>query len=745
MPTLDRRTLIFALLTVLGMLSVYGVGFHARTVTFERMGLFLTQNFWMESAQRFRYVERVASGEGIPEWDDRMWAPDGYDPRTDTILQEQFYGRVYRALGLGPDMPVEAFVRVFTRVLYCFGIFALVALSGVLHHSRWAALLACLAYAAILPAVERSSGQVLYREHLAIPLFVFHLYFLAASLQRDAWRNPAGAGAFLLAAMLAWKVMTFYYLILAVFLAAAVVLDDRPRRAVRTLACCALPVVAVAVALPVHLNFDRFYLNPGAILSVMALVVGLIQLWRPLGRGARAMAVGFGSGLLVLALPSAPSYDHAWQTILARITHLGQKPADPAELTFHARHFWSGNYRSPSLARLVRDFGIPLLAALPGLVFESVRVIRRRQADAHALVLYLTLALGGCYLVFRKLQAFPAMLLAIFVGAGWVGLSGWKRHLLRAAVVACAAGMVLQTYGVLPSPHRLFAPRPVVDRGSESRVYTGADLASLSGWLREHTGPDDVVLAEFALSPFLLNAADRPIALNCFFESPMVERYREYSEALFADPRTFHRFCARHRVTWVVHAAHQVLRTDDEMSYRYVADAIDWDPNSAAARMQFAPEGLDDFEIAWESPFFRIFRVLGEGEHPASPAASSQVLFSAALAAELFGDPATSPWPTQGDPAELLEAQVGCLGDVALAEALLDGEPDDDAAQLAAEILTAAVERSPYEPRAYRRLSALYRERDPDNQPWSVLSDQAAVLEAGLGGAGPLPRLRMPR
>ncbi len=745
MPPLDRRTLIFALLTVLGMMTIYGVGFHARTVTFDRMGLFLTQNFWMESAQRFRYVEKVAAGEGIPEWDDRMWAPEGYDPRTDTILQERFYGSVYRALDLGPDMPVEAFVRVFTRVLYCFGIFALVALSGVLHRSRLAALLACLAYAAILPAVERSSGQVLYREHLAIPLFVFHLYFLAAALQRDSWRNPVGAGGFLLAALLAWKVMTFYTLILVVFLAAAVVAEARPRRAVRALACCLLPAIGVSLALPVHLNFDRYYLNPGALLAVVALVVGLIHLRHPLGRGTRGVAVLAGTGLLVLALPAPPSYDHAWQTILARITHLGNKPADPSELTFHARHFWSGNYRSPTLARLVRDFGLPLLAAAPGLALECRRVIRERRADAHALMLYLTLALGAGYLVFRKLQAFPAMLLAIFVGAGWVGLSGWKRHALRAAVVVCAAGMVLQTYGVLPSPHRLFASEPVGDRGSVSRVYTGADLAALSEWLRTRTGEDDVVLAEFALSPFLLNAADRPIALNCFFESPMVERYREYSEALFADPATFHRFCARHRVSWVVHAAHQALRTDDEMSYRYVADALDWDPGSAAARMQYAPGELEGFELAWESPFFRVFRVLEAGERPRPPAADRQLLFSPALATALLGDPSVSPWPVEGDPVELLEAQVACLGDVALADALLGHDPDDDAAQRAAEILTAAVERSPYEPRAYRRLSTLYEERDPDHQPWQVLADQAAVLEAGLAGTGELPALQMPR
>lgn len=743
-PRPDRRTLIFALLTVLGMMAIYGVGFHARSKTFGEMGLVLTQTFWMESAQRFRYVEMVAAGEGIPERDNRMWAPDGYDPRTDTIVQERLYGTVYRALGLGPDMPVEAFVRVFTRVLYCFGIFALVALSGVLHNSRPAALLACLAYAIVLPAVERSSGQVLYREHLAIPLFVFHLYFLAAALQRDAWRNPILAGLFLLAALLSWKVMTFYYLIVTAFFAVVITLENQPRRAVRALACYALPVVAASAVLPCHLHFDRFYLSAGAVLSLVTAAVGAVHLRRPLPRPLRAACVGLGAGGLLALLPQPPSYDHAWQTIVARVTHLGRKPADPSELTFHARHFWSGNYRSPTVARLLRDFGIPLLVAAPALVLDGIRVARARRADAHALLLYLTLAMGGCYLVFRKLQAFPAMLLAVFVGAGWIGLSGGPRWALRGWVIAGATAMVLQTYGVIPGPHRLLAEGPVGDGASVSRVYRGADLADLAGWLDQNAGADDVVLADFALSPYLLNATDRPIALNCFFESAMVERYREYAEALVEDEEAFVEFCRRYQVTWVVHAAHQALRIDGEMSYRYVADALDWEPASALARMHYFPGELEQLELSYEGPFFRVFRVLEPGRTPTPPPARREVLFSPALATALYGDPARSGWPERGDPAELMPAQVEGLGAVSMAASLLAGDDSAETVDLAIWVLTAAVEASPYEPRGYRDLAEIYRQHLGDQQSWGMLAIQAQILEAGLAGQEGLPDLEMP-
>lgn len=730
---IDRRKLLAAVLTVLGMLSIYALGFHARTTVFSATWMDLSQPFWMESAQRFRYVEMVARGQEIPNPDTRMWAPDGYDPRSDTILQELLYGGVYHLLPMG-DQSVEGFVRVFTRVVYCMGIFALVALSGVLTRNRSAALLACLAYAVILPAVERSTGQVLYREHLAIPILVFHLYFLAAALERKGWHNPLLAGLFLLLAMLAWKVMTFYLLFLVGFFAIGLLVQRRGT-GLAALAACIVPVWLVSVCFPVHLHFDRFHFGTAGVAGMALVVVAVADRRWPMPVWGRAAAWLALTGVAVAVLPEARSYDHAWETILARLAHLGQKPADPEELTFHARHFWSGNYRSPTLHRLVRDFGIPVLAALPGVLGSAARLWRTRRWDAHALLLFLTVALGGSYLVFRKLQAFPALLLAVEIGVGWTLLAGRRQLALRVGLVSLAGLMVLQTYGVIPSPHRLLPARH--EESSVSIVHTGGDLAALSSWISEETGRDDVILADFALSPYLLTQCDRPVALNCFFESAMVERYREYSEALFGDEATFVEFCRRLEVRYVVHTAHQALRVDDEMSYRYTAAAMEWEPAWVLAAMQYDPASLQDLQLVWESPFFRVFRVDDPGvAHPAPPA-GRELLFSRSLATQLFGDPGRPGWPERGQPVEVMTNQVSALTDLALARtALANGD-----VATADKLLERAVTKSPYEPRCYEAKAHVLREQGEHPEFAQEMTRTAEGLRRALAGEGPLPVL----
>ena len=738
--TVQPRKILIALATVLGMLTIYTVGMHARHARFQAAGVELEQPFWMESAQRYRYVEMVATGEGIPELDTRMWAPEGYDPRTDTILQERFYGTAYRVLGMGGELPLRGFVRIFTRYVYCAGIFALVALSGVLRNNRLAALLACLAYAVILPAVERSTGQVLYREHLAIPLVVFHLYFLASALNKrrvvDAWI----AGLFLILAMSAWKLMTFYFLIQTSFFVLAV-LRGNVRRILPALTACTLLPVITSLVWPFHLHFDRFHFSSAALLAVATLAVAVVHARKPLPLWARFLGIAGGVTLLVLLLPGASSYGHAWETILARVTHLGHKPSDPAELTFHARHFWSGNYRSPTLERVLRDFGIPLLVAVPGLVGEVRKVWRERTFDAHAQLLYLFGALLVAYLLFRKLQAFPAMLVAVYIGIGWTQLAGRRQAVLRGALVVGVALMVLQTYGKLPGPHRLLGSP---DSSSPyaapvTHVHTGDDLSRLVHWIEANTGPDDILLADFVLSPYLLEQTERPVVLNCFFESPMVERYRRYTEVLFADETSFHDFCTEHQVDWVIHTAHQTLRTDDEMSYRYAAAAGPWRPHWPAARFQYQPEELQHFELHLESPFFRVYRVLEQGQVARTPDVDRQLLFSRAVATASYGDPRNAGWPRRGDPAALLYTQVRALTNGSLARHALSFTEDPLAAGVAQELLWSAAEQSPLEPSTYRELAPLVA-ASGNMDLASRLVDHARALELGLTGAGPLPQ-----
>ena len=99
MSEISSRQILVATASVVGMLAIYVLGMHVRGARFEMSGTELEQDFWMESAQRFRYVEIIAGGERLPNPDTTMWAPDGYDPRTDTIAQEHFYKQEFeRAL-----------------------------------------------------------------------------------------------------------------------------------------------------------------------------------------------------------------------------------------------------------------------------------------------------------------------------------------------------------------------------------------------------------------------------------------------------------------------------------------------------------------------------------------------------------------------------------------------------------------------------------------------------------------------
>ena len=105
-----RWTLFF-----LGLLSVWVLGLTMKAHHFGESGFASGHSFWMESAQRFRYIEMVADGQALPDPDLKMQSPDGYSPWSDTVLQEQLYGRLHR--WLAPDADLAPFVRALTPVI----------------------------------------------------------------------------------------------------------------------------------------------------------------------------------------------------------------------------------------------------------------------------------------------------------------------------------------------------------------------------------------------------------------------------------------------------------------------------------------------------------------------------------------------------------------------------------------------------------------------------------------------------
>lgn len=678
-----------ALLVLLAMAlaSVFLVALDIRARHFEASGIQPQATFWMESAQRFRWVREVADGRAIPRLDTRVQTPDGYDPWSDTVLQEVLYGKLYRSFAeQGTDL--ASFVRRTTRIASASAILPVALLCFALTRRRDAALLGALLWAVALPVGERGTGIVLFREDLAVPVLLWHLAALAAWARRPRLHWALAAGLLLALALLLWKVISFYVLLLAAFLGTAHWLRRAQARdlLIGTLAIAA-PVLAACVP-RLSLRADSFATST-AMLSLVAVAGGMAA---DLAESARARTRGktvppplvWLPLVLVLALalrlllPSEQGYDHAWETILAKIRHLGVKPADPGLLSFHARHYWTGNYESPSLALLVRDWPLLLLVALPGFAFVASwwrpGAARRIEGQpplatpvpirlldtlgpmeplpglASHFVLWLVVALSSSYLLFRKFTLFFAIPLVVLAALGFVAPRR-ARHRLRALVGAGTLAVTAQGFGLLPDFADLIEPAEQ-ESWDAVVVHSTSSFDDLARALPGIVGPDEAVLASFVISPFVTTYLDRPTALHCFFEGDLPRRFQRVVQAAFGDEATLWQVAREYGARWYVHEAHHLLRTDRKMSYRYVADRLDWPHDSVLAEMSFAPELLHRFELAWQNDCFRVFRVLADGESPRGLAPDPRLpLWNRPLFSAVFGDPLAPVARTAGFPA----------------------------------------------------------------------------------------------
>ncbi len=741
----------------------------AKTSAFAALNRGPEDTFWMESAQRFRYVQMVAEGGEIPQLDTHLQTPDGYPPFADTVVQEWFYGRLAR-LFTEDDESLAAFVRRTTRAVSATAVVPMALLAFGVTRRRDAALFAALLFGMCLPVAERGTGAVLFREDLAWPVMLWHLGFLAMWARRPSLVRAVPAGVLLLVSLLLWKVVTFYCLLLVAFLVTAFLTRRvEPRQiALGTLGIFGPP--ALGVLLPLSLAHDRFATSTPMVVAI-ALVITALLAWRV----ERLPWKGIGFVLLVLIglgrvlLPGESGYDHAWETILAKIQTLDQKPLDPSELSFHARHYWTGNYESPTLRRLARDWPWLGVLAVPGLI-ALARELRGRAADPMPrplptklldgdgpldplppgvawFALWLVGAFLAVYLLFSKLVLFAATALAVLAALGFAAPVRLRR-LRRLLMALVAIGVVLHGLRVAPSLEGLFVTEDEVDGWSSSVVFTSESFAELSGWLGANTQPDESMLASFVISPFLSTYVNRPTVLHCFFEGDLLGRLERVINARFDSEDELWEAARAYGARWYIHEPHHLFRTDPRMAQRYVANEMQWPADSVLARMQYAPEDLVRFELAWENDWFRVFRVLEPEEKVgASTRSSVAPIWSRPLFQGLFGDPlqALAEPASELEPVDLLYSTLRGQAWVTYAE----GRRNDTAplVRFAEQEygMQKAVEVAPYLAEAHEALDALYRaagkpERSAEHRRRAALARAALAGRAPVTGAlAPVP------
>lgn len=362
------------------------------------------------------------------------------------------------------------------------------------------------------------------------------------------------------------------------------------------------------VLLPV-LQVRRYAVSPN-ILMLLFLGLGLL-----LVRQTSARLMVLAAAILARALAGAAATaddSHISEVVLAKLTHLLGKPADPNQLSPEARLMWIEAFNSPTLAALIL-YALPVVLALGLLGFAARHrfLARLRTETAWRGLFILFLVHTAAYLTFERLVVLFLFSAAVLVGlvASEVFKTRWRWF---------GFGLVLVLLVAVGGQSAAFPPiravefwvrektLPPQENAFQNRL---ADTQDLLHWLRSHTQRDDVVVAWFGLSSQIYAYADRPVVVQSKFENPFVRpKVLELANALYGKPEKLEDFCTKYGARYVVYEAPMVLHRGRD-SYRYVAGKTFVETTSAVALMHFQPHELDAFRLVYQNRGFRVFRV----------------------------------------------------------------------------------------------------------------------------------------
>ena len=577
-----------------------------------------------------------------------------------------------------PDL--GSFVRYTVRWFACLQVFWLYLITHEITGRRAAALGAALLYAFSFGSIARTLGDTFYHEHVALPLLGGHLWFFYRSLKRQSLWNPVLCALFLLGSLLTWKVIEFYFLVLVLYFFWMTLGPGLDRNSFRTLWIMTLTVALAGLFLDVHLKYNHFILSKGMLGAYSVLITYGLTRWKSERWRWSVVGMVLILAFLRSRLPSdSELYGHVWQTFFYRFRYL-QKPLDPSLLPFDVRHYWVPPYVSPNLFAFLNEVFWPIALAVPGVFAFAVYLLlpgpwrngtwtpERRQKAFLFLGFWAFLAF---YLMFYKIKTFlilftlpwagillvkgtgqslrlgTALALAVCFGILGVLLMGYADLFIGLAVVSVLGGIglvmvkyrravpqiaalgLLVLFAVISQGYQTVAwNRSVLARGmvaigispsqekDTGAVVPGYLIHETLDWIKYHSEQRAVFMCEFVLAPSILEYTRRPINQHCFFESAMRLKYEEFCYALFKTEEEFYEFCRKYQSTYFIYNAHMLLRDDPNMSFRYIADQMDWNRDWVIYQFHFHPESLRHFELVHQNPFMRIYRVLQPEQLP---------------------------------------------------------------------------------------------------------------------------------
>ncbi len=584
--------------------------------------------FEVEGAIMYSYINKIADGRGIPEYDPRLKLTHGFRVNEQMSLGLEYFlgwGLRLRRVCVKKKIPANndyetdpaetAWMITQLRLWACL-VPGFIYLWLVFVNCPWYIALLGGILCAVAPAsVARHTGQLLLKGTFALPFLAATLAFFALAFKSK------GIMPIILVMVSAFCATVFWdasQLVLAVWAGFEIVRwmiygSSERRRQVFTAVYAALIIAAVTSPY----NRAHYAVLSPALLILWPTLTGLhFTGYDSLKKRILAGCILFG-GLTLLHTGIvynsnfAKTYSHFSSLAKAKLLYLNIKPPDPGKLSFEQRFLWTPALHSATWkitnTLFPYAFWIFLLLAFWGICFRKVRTYIIEKSNYSLVPVAMTLTFFIFYIFFVRFHVFSALALNVAFSLlvyNWYQAAGkhWSRILvlLLALSVVTAEGMYTLT----------------LRRNYKYSYFR--ESASMIKWFRKTGVTDRVFLADMEISPLLKAYCGAAILMQPKFELVEIrENMKEYINLMFhGSERDFADYCAEHEVDFVVFSRGKVAPMH-KFSYRYMANAKKIETKSIAYLMDCHPRSMrffyeivppDEFKVL--SNCYRIFKVI---------------------------------------------------------------------------------------------------------------------------------------
>ena len=575
-----------------------------------------------EAAMQYHYAKLVAQGESLPEIDFRAQYPEGLNFKTDlTLCMEYIAGFSYRFI-FHPTIkiPFHVFSIWFIAFVSTLPLFVCFWGAKVFFQKNYSAWFAVLIYG-LSPFFFLRGINNFGRENLSL-FFIFlgSVGFLGALNQIDKaeWKKWTGLIFSALGwglALLSWHVSRFvleieFTILLALFLLGKFNLKEK-----QVTVYWVLLLFPFIFLLP-ELKSRSYFLSPGVFLGYGLIIDFILEKFFPNWKGKKKFLLLPVLVALGVFLKPKGVDSHVFSLMVDKLRFFLIKPQNPDLLSFESRTMWIEAFHSPRIDQVFYYFPFLGLFTFVGIFFHWKRIIHLLSEKWDRLYLvFHTLVFGFLFLMIFRMHGFFIFWFSLLIGGMFSSFLSGKKF-IKWTMLSFIMFQILfsawQSSTIKTGNFFKVGLQRFFSVEEPEILHIRQSNLDLVNWVKDNTGKDEVFAGWFGTTPLIFAYADRPITLQPKFENQSVrKKFKEFTLSLFESEEAISKFCSDYKVDYLIYQTNFLLDTSrDSLKYISGKEKVTFD--SPVYLFHFKPLDLENFELVYQNPSFRVFQYLSK-------------------------------------------------------------------------------------------------------------------------------------